>query len=272
MKLFSKLYEKVMTWSRHPHAERYLAGLSFAESSFFPIPPDVMLAPMSLAKTDKAFRFALITTLASVAGGIMGYGIGYWFIDIIQPLIGDGGRWEHAYTQTQEWFLEWGFWAIFVALNSVILSCWQRSLMAFSISLFSSSWRTKVRRCEVSGPSVAVLISFRRVANSFCKQSTVSHCEGSFISLRKDMVGENCSKVFLPLNKMVKKRRVRPAKPQVSENKTCSQCFCFSTGRPQKTTTGTKCTSSSGLSIKAWWMPLNIEECLVFCCSQALSG
>ena len=115
MKLFSKLYEKVMTWSRHPHAERYLAGLSFAESSFFPIPPDVMLAPMSLAKTDKAFRFALITTLASVAGGIMGYGIGYWFIDIIQPLIGDGGRWEHAYTQTQEWFLEWGFWAIFVA-------------------------------------------------------------------------------------------------------------------------------------------------------------
>ncbi len=115
MKLFSKLYEKVMTWSRHPHAERYLAGLSFAESSFFPIPPDVMLAPMSLAKTDKALRFALITTLASVAGGIMGYGIGYWFIDIIQPLIGEGGRWEHAYTQTQEWFLEWGFWAIFVA-------------------------------------------------------------------------------------------------------------------------------------------------------------
>ncbi len=115
MKLFSKLYEKVMTWSRHPHAERYLAGLSFAESSFFPIPPDVMLAPMSLAKTDKALRFALITTLASVAGGILGYGIGYWFIDIIQPLIGSGGRWEHAYTQTQEWFLEWGFWAIFVA-------------------------------------------------------------------------------------------------------------------------------------------------------------
>lgn len=115
MKLFSKLYEKVMIWSRHPHAERYLAGLSFAESSFFPIPPDVMLAPMSLAKTDKAFRFALVTTLASVAGGIMGYGIGYWFIDVIQPLIGDGGRWEHAYTQTQEWFLEWGFWAIFVA-------------------------------------------------------------------------------------------------------------------------------------------------------------
>lgn len=104
-----------MTWSSHPHAERYLAGLSFAESSFFPIPPDVMLAPMSLAKTDKAFRFALITTLASVAGGILGYGIGFWFVDLIQPLIGEGGRWQHHYITAQQWFSEWGFWAIFIA-------------------------------------------------------------------------------------------------------------------------------------------------------------
>lgn len=115
MKLFSKLYNKVMKWSRHPHAERYLAGLSFAESSFFPIPPDVMLAPMALAKTDKAFRFALITTLFSVAGGILGYTIGMWFFDLIQPLIGSGGRWEQQYMVTQKWFSEWGFWAIFIA-------------------------------------------------------------------------------------------------------------------------------------------------------------
>ncbi len=104
-----------MKWSRHPHAERYLAGLSFAESSFFPIPPDVMLAPMALAKTDKAFRFALITTLFSVAGGILGYTIGMWFFDLIQPLIGSGGRWEQQYMVTQKWFSEWGFWAIFIA-------------------------------------------------------------------------------------------------------------------------------------------------------------
>jgi membrane protein YqaA with SNARE-associated domain len=115
MKLFSKLYAKVMKWSLHPHAERYLAGLSFAESSFFPIPPDVMLAPMSLAQTDKAFRFALITTVASVAGGILGYAIGTWFFDLIQPLISNGGRWEHHYQLTKEWFSEWGFWAIFIA-------------------------------------------------------------------------------------------------------------------------------------------------------------
>ncbi|MCN4144548.1 MAG: DedA family protein [Thiohalomonas sp.] len=115
MKLFSKLYAKVMKWSRHPHAERYLAGLSFAESSFFPIPPDVMLAPMSLAQTDKAFRFALITTVASVAGGILGYAIGTWFFDLIQPLISNEGRWEDHYQLTKEWFSEWGFWAIFIA-------------------------------------------------------------------------------------------------------------------------------------------------------------
>ncbi len=115
MKLFSSLYEKVMIWSKHPHAERYLAGLSFSESSFFPIPPDIMLAPMALAKTDKAFRFALITTVASVLGGIFGYAIGLWFIDLIQPLVGSGGRWEEKFILTQEWFSEWGFWAIFIA-------------------------------------------------------------------------------------------------------------------------------------------------------------
>ncbi len=115
MKFFSRLYDKVMQWSKHPHAERYLAGLSFAESSFFPIPPDVMLAPMALARTDRAIRYALITTVASVAGGMLGYAIGFWFFDIIQPLISEGGRWEQHYTTTKDWFDKWGFWAIFIA-------------------------------------------------------------------------------------------------------------------------------------------------------------
>ncbi len=59
--------------------------LSFAESSFFPIPPDVMLAPMALAQPDKAFRFALLTTIASVLGGVYGYEIGYFLFDRIEP-------------------------------------------------------------------------------------------------------------------------------------------------------------------------------------------
>ena len=58
MPLFSSLYSRTLAWSRHPHAPRYLAGLSFAESSFFPIPPDVMLAPLSLATPGRAWYFA----------------------------------------------------------------------------------------------------------------------------------------------------------------------------------------------------------------------
>ncbi|MCB1760672.1 MAG: DedA family protein, partial [Gammaproteobacteria bacterium] len=76
MRLFSSLYERAMNWSRHAHAPRYLAGLSFAESSFFPIPPDVMLAPMAMAAPQRAWYLALITTIASVLGGLFGYLIG----------------------------------------------------------------------------------------------------------------------------------------------------------------------------------------------------
>ena len=64
MALFTKMYDMALRWSRHPHAERYLATLSFTESSFFPIPPDVILALMSMAKPKKTWRFVLITTVA----------------------------------------------------------------------------------------------------------------------------------------------------------------------------------------------------------------
>ena len=85
MKLFTRLYDKVISWSKHPHAPYYLSGLSFAESSFFPIPPDVMLAPMSVAKPNHAFRLAILTTIASVLGGIFGYLIGVFAFDAIEP-------------------------------------------------------------------------------------------------------------------------------------------------------------------------------------------
>jgi len=115
MRLFSNLYDRVMSWSRHRHAQWYLGGLSFAESSFFPIPPDVMLAPMSMAQPAKAWRFALLTTLASVAGGLLGYVIGMFAFDLIQPLVGEGGRYNAAFERGQEWFDRWGVWAVFLA-------------------------------------------------------------------------------------------------------------------------------------------------------------
>lgn len=114
MRLFSGLYDKVMQWSRHRHAPAYLAGLSFTESSFFPIPPDVMLAPMSMARPSRAVWYALVTTVASVLGGLLGYFIGLTAFEAVAPLIERMGYWD-KYLQAREWFDAWGFWAVFLA-------------------------------------------------------------------------------------------------------------------------------------------------------------
>lgn len=114
MRIFSALYARAMSWSQHRHAPWYLGGVSFAESSFFPIPPDVMLAPMNLANPTLAWRFALITTLASVAGGLFGYLIGHFAFDTIEPWLRTTHYWS-AYETSMLWFEEWGFWAIFIA-------------------------------------------------------------------------------------------------------------------------------------------------------------
>jgi len=114
MKLFSPIYEKVLSWSRHQHAPRYLAVLSFSESSFFPIPPDVMLAPMVLANPHKAWNLALLTTITSVLGGVLGYLIGMFSFEMVEPILRDAGYYP-KYLQAKAWFDEWGFWAVFLA-------------------------------------------------------------------------------------------------------------------------------------------------------------
>ena len=113
-RMFSLLYDRVLAWSRHPRAPWYLGALSFAESSFFPIPPDVMLAPMVLSQRDTAWYFASLTTVTSVVGGIAGFAIGMVAIDWVQPTLerlGYMGAFHHA----QEWFVKYGFWAILAA-------------------------------------------------------------------------------------------------------------------------------------------------------------
>jgi membrane protein YqaA with SNARE-associated domain len=114
LKLFSPLYRKALAWSRHPHAPRYLGAMSFAESSFFPVPPDVMLAPMCLASPARAWYFALLTTLTSVAGGLFGYAIGYFALDAVLPWLEHSRYWP-AYQTAVSWFERWGFAAVFIA-------------------------------------------------------------------------------------------------------------------------------------------------------------
>ena len=114
MKLFSALYVRVMSWARHRHAPWYLGGLSFAESSFFPVPPDLMLVPMCLAQPQRAISFATLTTLASVVGGMLGYLIGMLAFDMIEPIL-SASSYHEKYLLAREWFDQWGFVAIFVA-------------------------------------------------------------------------------------------------------------------------------------------------------------
>jgi len=103
-----------MQWVRHPRAPWYLGVLSFAESSFFPIPPDVMLAPMALARPQRAWHYALLTTVCSVLGGLLGYLIGLFLFEQITPLLHQWGYWEN-YQRVEDWFGRWGFWAVFLA-------------------------------------------------------------------------------------------------------------------------------------------------------------
>ncbi len=114
MKIFGPLYDRVLLWSRHRYAERYLAGLSFAESSFFPIPPDVMLAPMCLARPKMAWRFAALTTVTSVLGGIAGYLIGMVAMEWVEPRLAGWGYAE-AYETTRDWFGRYGIATVLIA-------------------------------------------------------------------------------------------------------------------------------------------------------------
>ncbi len=114
MKLFSCLYNKTLAWSAHRHAPYYLAGVSFVESSIFPIPPDVMLISMGLARPHRSWHYALIATLFSVIGGMLGYLIGMYCIELIRPYI-LASSYASSYNQIQKWFDHSGVWMVILA-------------------------------------------------------------------------------------------------------------------------------------------------------------
>ncbi|MEL6868710.1 MAG: YqaA family protein [Pseudomonadota bacterium] len=114
MNLFTPIYDWVLDKAQHRLAVYWLGLLSFAESSFFPIPPDVMLAPMALADRSRAFFFALVTTLTSVAGGLLGYLIGMFLIGSIEPWLLDS-HYADSYRVSQDWFERYGVWIVFIA-------------------------------------------------------------------------------------------------------------------------------------------------------------
>jgi len=115
MALFESIYAAVMRFSRRSDAPYYLALLSFVESFILPFPPpDVMLAPMSLARPAQAMKFAALTLLFSVLGGLVGYLIGAFLFDLAEPYIIEWG-YQARFETVILWFEDWGFWAVLVA-------------------------------------------------------------------------------------------------------------------------------------------------------------
>ena len=112
--MFLRLYDWVIQLAAHRRSPAYLSVLSFTESSFFPIPPDVMLIPMCLAKPDRAWFYAASCTLFSILGGMAGYLIGKLAFGWIEPWLMDSS-YVDVFTHAVASFDEWGFWYILLA-------------------------------------------------------------------------------------------------------------------------------------------------------------
>lgn len=106
--MFRKLYDWTLRLAGHRHADRSLALVSFAESSFFPIPPDVMVVPMILARREQAYRIAAICTIASVLGGMAGYAIGRFLYDSVGVFLINLYGAHDAKAEFQAWYDQWG--------------------------------------------------------------------------------------------------------------------------------------------------------------------
>jgi len=112
--MLRKLYDKVIALSESRHALPTLAAVSFAESSFFPIPPDVILVPMALAQPHKARLYALVCTIASVLGGLVGYAIGALLFDTVGKWLISAYGYGDGIEAFRAAYAEWGAWIILI--------------------------------------------------------------------------------------------------------------------------------------------------------------
>jgi membrane protein YqaA with SNARE-associated domain len=109
-----RLYDWTMEMAARPNALRVLGVVSFAESSFFPIPPDAMIIPMVLARPDRAWRIALVATITSVLGGILGYAIGYYLFETIGLWVIELYGYTEKFDAFRAAYAEWGLWIILI--------------------------------------------------------------------------------------------------------------------------------------------------------------
>lgn len=112
--MLRRLYDWMMRLASRPNALPALGVVSFAESSFFPIPPDAMIVPMVLARPDRAWSIALVATVTSVLGGIAGYAIGYYLLTTIGQTIIEAYHYEAEFAEFRQAYREWGLWIILI--------------------------------------------------------------------------------------------------------------------------------------------------------------
>jgi len=112
--MLQRLYQRTLALSGSPRAPWWLAGVSFAESSFFPIPPDPLLLLMALARPERAWRYAAICTAASVTGGMLGYLIGYGLFDQLARPVIDFYGYGPKFEAFKAMYAEWGLWVILI--------------------------------------------------------------------------------------------------------------------------------------------------------------
>lgn len=110
--MLKRLYDWILAFAHHPYALWILGAVSFAESSFFPIPPDPLFVAMLLSRRQETWKLAAICSVASVTGGWVGYGIGYALYETLGEFIVQAYGLEAAFARFQESFNEWGFWII----------------------------------------------------------------------------------------------------------------------------------------------------------------
>ena len=115
MNFLRNIYDWTLKKAEHKNAKWYLSLISFAESSFFPIPPDLLLIPMALASKTKAIFYAFICTFSSVLGGILGYAIGYYFYNSLGIYIVEFYHLENSFSIFEDYYKEFGILIVFGA-------------------------------------------------------------------------------------------------------------------------------------------------------------
>ena len=153
--MLRKLYDWVFVQARKPNATRVMAVVSFTESSFFPIPPDVMLAPMVLARPDRAYFYAAVCTAASVLGGLLGYAIGFFLEPVGMWLLAVMGK-ADTFEASKALFQQHGVWVILIKGLTPI----PFKLITIAAGIFSFSLPLFIALCVITRGARFFLVAF----------------------------------------------------------------------------------------------------------------